>query len=387
MSVRKKIVKSNGEEITWWLADYKDGSGKRHQERFKRKAEAEAHEEKSKVAIRAGNYVAIDHNVTVADAAQVWLKRVEANGMRHRGPVEFATLRQYKQHVNLHIVPRVGAIKLAKLTDKTIEGFRDSLLANEENGKPVMSRALARKVMVSLKSILKANKCGHVANDVSIGMDGRSKPQLKIGRDIPKPDEIKRMIDAAGSKPRLHALLLVAALCGLRASELRGLAWGDIDFKAKELHVTQRADRKNKLGAPKTNQSKRTIPLASETLQALRTWKMKTEHKRDNDPVFPTSTGKIEHHKNMLGSLAPVMKEAKLMKGEKPKYGLHALRHFFASWCINPKERGGRQLPAKVAQEWLGHSSIKMTLDIYGHLFPSGSDRTELDDASKALLG
>jgi integrase len=230
-------------------------------------------------------------------------------------------------------------------------------------------------------SILKANKCGHVADDVTIGMDGRSKPQLKIGRDIPKPDEIKRMIDAAAPKPRMHALLLVAALCGLRASELRGLSWGDIDFNAEELHVSQRADRKNKLGAPKTNQSKRTIPLASETLQALRTWKMKSEYKRDHDPVFPTSTGKIEHHKNMLRSLGPVMKEARLMKGSKPKYGLHALRHFFASWCINPEERGGRQLPAKVAQQWLGHSSIVMTLDIYGHLFPTGSDRTELNSA------
>ena len=120
MSVRKKIVKSTtpeGEQIEtlWWIADYADGSGKRHQERFKRKAEAVAHEEKSKVAIRTGNYVAIDHDVTLADAADRWLNRVEANGMRGRGPVEFATLRQYRQHVNLHIVPRIGAVKLAKV--------------------------------------------------------------------------------------------------------------------------------------------------------------------------------------------------------------------------------------------------------------------------------
>ncbi len=55
--------------------------------------------------------------------------------------------------------------------------------------------------------------------------------------------------------------------------------------------------------------------------------------------------------------------EPKLGKAGKPvvqaKYtGMHALRHFFASWCINPKEKGGRELPAKVVQEWLGHSSI-----------------------------
>ena len=170
MSVRKKIVITNGEPVTWWLADYKDGSGRRHQERFKRKAEAEAHEEKSKVAIRSGNYVAVDHDVTVAEAAQVWLDRVAATGMRHRGPVEFATLRQYKQHVSLHIVPRIGAVRLAKLTEKTVEGFRDSLLANE--GGEALSRPLARKVLVSLKSILRANKCGDVADDVDLAKVG-----------------------------------------------------------------------------------------------------------------------------------------------------------------------------------------------------------------------
>jgi len=71
-----------------------------------------------------------------------------------------------------------------------------------------------------------------------------------------------------------------------------------------------------------------------------------------------------------------------------PKYpGIHALRHFFASWCINRKVDGGRELPAKVVQERLGHSSITMTLDRYGHLFPTGNDRDEGAEAEKALLG
>jgi integrase len=70
----------------------------------------------------------------------------------------------------------------------------------------------------------------------------------------------------------------------------------------------------------------------------------------------------------------------------KPKYGLHALRHFFASSCINPKDRAGRELPPKQVQHLLGHSSIVMTLDIYGHLFRESGDRTELAEASRLLL-
>jgi integrase len=71
----------------------------------------------------------------------------------------------------------------------------------------------------------------------------------------------------------------------------------------------------------------------------------------------------------------------------KAKYGgLHALRHFFASWCINRKADGGLGLAIKAAQDRLGHSSIMMTSDVYGHLFPRGDDDAELEAAERALL-
>jgi integrase len=71
----------------------------------------------------------------------------------------------------------------------------------------------------------------------------------------------------------------------------------------------------------------------------------------------------------------------------RAKYpGLHALRHFYASWCINRRTDGGLELPAKVVQERLGHSSIMMTMDIYGHLFPRGDDSAELAAAERSLL-
>ena len=66
--------------------------------------------------------------------------------------------------------------------------------------------------------------------------------------------------------------------------------------------------------------------------------------------------------------------------------GLHALRHFYASWCINSRQDGGLELPPKVVQARLGHASIVMTLDTYGHRFPRGDDGAELAVAEKALL-
>src|SRR5262249_56353992 len=106
-------------------------------------------------------------------------------------------------------------------------------------------------------------KEGDVGGNVAVGRSKRSERRLEVGRDIPTPAEIKRIVDAAkGHNARMHALLLTAALCGLRASELRGLRWTDVDLKAGELHVRQRADRYNIIGAPKSAASLRTIPPA-----------------------------------------------------------------------------------------------------------------------------
>jgi integrase len=75
-------------------------------------------------------------------------------------------------------------------------------------------------------------------------------------------------------------------------------------------------------------------------------------------------------------------------KSGKAKYpGLHSLRHFYASWCINRRVDGGLELPLKLVQARLGHASITMTADRYGHLFPRGDDGAELNAAAQALLG
>jgi integrase len=86
---------------------------------------------------------------------------------------------------------------------------------------------------------------------------------------------------------------------------------------------------------------------------------------------------------------APVQVAAEIVdsSGDAKYPGLHNLRHFYASWCINRGADGGLELPIKVVQGRLGHASIQMTADRYGHLFPRGDDSAELAAAERAFLG
>jgi integrase len=71
-----------------------------------------------------------------------------------------------------------------------------------------------------------------------------------------------------------------------------------------------------------------------------------------------------------------------------PKYsGLHALRHFYCSWCAARRQDGGLGLPLKTVQARMGHSTLAMTADRYGHLFPSQDDAEVLAAGEKALMG
>jgi integrase len=374
MSVRKRVWTTRlGEQRENWICDYVDQDGDRHIQTFDKKKDADAYHDKVRTDVRVGApHVAPSKSSTVEAAAEKWLNAVKARA-NERG-----TLAQYEQHARLHILPRLGKHKLAHLTDAKLESFRDDLVQK-------LSLPMARKVLTSFKSLLKVAKHAHTA-DLSVGRSKRSKRKLEVGRDIPKPQEIKRLIEAVKDDAQMRALLLTAALCGLRASEIRGLRWTDIDLKSGELHVRQRADRYNTIGPPKSAAGTRTIPLGPDVVTGLKVWKLACP-KGGLDLVFPTQAGSVMYHKNMLESLALVMKAAGVVtRSGNPKYGLHAFRHFFASWCINRRTDGGRELPAKVVQGLLGHSSIVMTLDIYGHLFPRGDDRAELAAATSALL-
>jgi integrase len=405
MSVRKRAwTTSKGEHKEAWVVDYVDQAGKRRLKTFTKKKAADNFEATANVEIRAGIHTADSASKTIAEAGTLWLETGDKAGL------ERSTLAAYRQHLKLHIEPYLGNVKLSQLSAPMVREFEDKLARGDmpEGAQPQpRTRTMVRKVRVSLSSLLSdAQERGLVSRNVVRDLrrtrargverkaERRQKGKLKVGVDIPTREEIKAIVEAA--KGRWRPILLTAIFTGLRASELRGLRWADVDVDKRELHVRQRADRYSAIGKPKSESGERTVPLTTIVVNTLREWKLACP-KSEAGLVFPSSGGLVEHHKNIVErGLVPTLIAAGVTVNKEgansklvtlAKYtGLHALRHFYASWCINRRVDGGLELPAKVVQERLGHSSIMMTMDVYGHLFPRGDDSAELQAAERSLL-
>jgi integrase len=402
MSVRKRTWKNKDGERSAWVVNYVDGTGKGHLKTFATRKEAVDWEARTKVEVKEGRHRPDSESITVREAGEQWIKNGTANGL------ERTSLDQYRLLLDRHIVPYLGNIKLTKLSTPTVNEFRNRLLEGipapgESVGTP-RSLYTAKRVVSALSSIVAdAQQAGHVSQNVVRGLASRKKKngkvtqrrKLKVGIDIPTPADVRDIIANLGSEGRRRPLILTALFTGLRGSELRGLRWSDVDLERRELHVHQRADFYNDIGAPKSEAGERTVPLPPMVIAALREWKLACPP-GPLGLVFPNSRGKVENHGHIVErSWWPAQVEAGVCTvvkdddgkviGEpvrKPRYtGLHSTRHFFASWCINRRQDGGMAengLPAKVVQERLGHATIGMTMDTYGHLFPRADDQDEL---------
>jgi integrase len=384
VSVRKRTwVTRRGDMKEAWVLDYRV-AGSRHIETFERKKDADARAAQVKVDVGKGVHVATSKSKTVADAGEKWLSDAADR-------LEAATVESYRQHFEQHIVPYLGPVKLSALTVPAVRDFMDKLRADGR------SPAMVARVIGDLGSILAdAQERGLVAQNVVRSLshrkkkreaDRRQKRKLEVGVDIPTPAEIKAII--AHLRGSWRPLLLTAIFTGLRASELRGLCWAAVDLKKAEIHVRKRADKFNRMGAPKSASGQRVVPMPPILVNTLREWKLACP-KGELGLVFPTGNGGVEALTNIVQrGLQPAQRAAGVVtKDGKPKYlGLHSLRHFYASWCANRREDGGLGLPLKVVQERLGHSTIAMTADRYSHLFPRGDDGAELAAAERALMG
>jgi integrase len=366
-TVRKRVrIAAYGEAKISWVADYFDQHRKRHLKTFTSRKAAQAWLVETQGEVSRGVHTPERASINVYEAARLWLERGTVEG------IERGTMRGYDAIVRLHIVPTLGAVKLAQLSTPMLEGWRDRLVAQ-------CSRSRSRKVLSILKAILaEAQRRGFVAQNaalpVKINTKQRDVKKLQVGVDIPGKEQIQCLLaTAADSRWERHRPLLVTAVfTGMRASELRGLSWSAVDFAKRTITVRQRADEWGTMGMPKSAAGQREIPMSPTVFNTLREWKLACP-KGDLYLVFPNLLGKVQPLSNITCRVwHPLQKAAGLVdEAGEPLFNFHALRHFAASLWI---ELG---FSPKRLQAMLGHTSVTMTFDRYGHLFPSLEDDHE----------
>jgi hypothetical protein len=222
-----RAIRADERERVRWVAAYKDQDGQRHNKGFLTRKEAKAFLVLTEGEVVRGVHTPESITITVAAAAQLWLKRGELEKL------ERSSLWQYRNHVDLHIAPLIGAVKLASLSTPVVQAFRDKRLETR-------SRALARKVLASLKSIIgETLRRGLVAQNtalpVTVDVKKREQGKLTVGVDVPSKEEVSLFLERAkgGRRP----FFVTTVFTGMRASELRGLTWAAVDFEQRVIHV------------------------------------------------------------------------------------------------------------------------------------------------------
>lgn len=239
---------------------------------------------------------------------------------------------------------------------------------------------MRRKIVTNLKTALTfAQTKGRVAQNVARGVkvknDARNTERgpLRAGVDFPSRAELRTIMETATG--RWRPMVITAVFTGMRASELRGLAWSNVDLDAGMVHVRQRADAWGTIGKPKSKAGNRDIPLTPMVINTLREW-AKVCPKSGLGLVCPNGNGNVESHTNIIHRFwnpLQINNGMALDTGKKDeagqpimaaKFGLHSLRHAAASLFI-----AHLGWTPKRVQTVLGHSSIRMSYDLYGHLF------------------
>lgn len=272
-------------------------------------------------------------------------------------------------YVRVHLKPAFGASRLKDLQPRRIHSLytrlarEDYSLATRRDAHTTLKMALKQAVKWGLipqspADLVDAPRAG--ARDVDIETEVRA-----------LTDEQARILFAATEGYRWHNYYVAAVRTGLRPGEMLALQWGDLslDTDPGSLRVRRSLDRKEGGGtyfkAPKTPASRRTLALHWEATDALVAQKevLKGEGLGADGKalVFPNKLGKAMNRDNLRNRhLKP-----DLARAELPVLTLHELRHTFASIMLHEWH-----VPSAVVQQMLGHDSITMTMDLYGHLMP-----------------
>lgn len=303
---------------------------------------------------------------TVGQYLKEWLEEVLP------GTVSPKTLASYSDVVRLYINPHVGGVLLAELTPKDVTKM---LRALQKAGKSPNTQRLARSVL--RRALRRAEAEGIIARNAAAIADG-PKVGTREGRTL-TVEQARKLLDKADTEP-LGAAWALAVTVGLRRGEVLGLAWEDLDLEGDLPTVTVRRALKRipreglELSEVKTQGSRRRLRLPAPTvarlkrhreaqqLEALVLGKAWPGEVLGTDLVFRTPLGTPVDPDNFR-KLTYDLTESAL--GER--WSPHELRHSAASLML------AQGVPLKVISEVLGHSSIRITSDVYAHL---------LDDAT-----
>jgi len=299
-----------------------------------------------------------------------WLTTVKSSD--GTGP---ATIARYDQIARVHLIPQLGTVKLAALTPRHVQ----SLLLKLQG---VAAPATIVKVHGVLRNALAdAERMDLVSRNVAKAV---RPPRLsRTERRSLTPAEAGTLLSHLKGD-RLESVFIVALSTGLRRGEVLGLRWQDVDLEGRVLFVRQalqRVDRALKMVPPKTHRSSRPIPLPQFAVTAFSQQKVRQANDRrlvgraweDGGLVFTTEIGTPLEPRNVNRRFYAARSAAGL-----EWVRLHDLRHAFATFLLDQGEE------LRTVMDLLGHSTIRLTADTYGHVLPSRA-RKAADVIDKVL--
>lgn len=332
-------------------------TGKRKQKRrrgFETKKEAEKALAALLNEVNEGTYIEPSKQL-YSDYLNKWLK-----GKEHSLSIQ--TLKLYKSYMKTHIVPALGHLKLSALNPLHIQEF-----VTELRNKGLSQTTVKRIFNVVNASLNSAVKMELIKKNPASAIEKPKWDSKEI--TIWNLQEVSSFLKVAKSSPYYIAFLL-AIMTGMRQGEILALRWKDIDFENECLYVRQTLthDGKEFKNGAKSKAGNRSIGLDTHTISVLKQQRKKVVANKlkygiaynDFDLVVCSSKGKPINPRNLLRTFNNLVTKANL-----PKIRFHDLRHTHASLMLQQGEN------IKLISERLGHSSVKITLDIYSHVLPN----------------
>jgi integrase len=385
-SVRKRRwTTPSGEPKTAWVVDYADSHGVRQRKHCPNKKTADAFRISIEGQMQAGTYRASADKVTVKSACESFLEYCEGRNERDERMTR-KMLAVYRGHINNHVLhpeDGVSSRKLSQFTARSVGDFRDRIRTAG------VTVATSRKILATLHAVLKyAISQEWVATNAAHGVKvigSRDEGSKKIVP--PSKEEMRLLIDAAGEGLRL--MLVFAVSAGARAGGQWAAWWRDVNFDKGGFNISRRVDVYGEEGSPKSSAGVRGVPLSSRLVAMLKAWKLKSRFSKPDDLIFANRVGGYLGHDNLVKrKFLPLFDALEAKHKEDPqqypvaptRFNWHGLRHFAVSCWI---EAG---LAPETVQTFAGHASLQVTMDRYGHLFPSDDHRKAMDQIAKRLF-